>query len=149
MTTIGSLPQPNGESISINLPDEWFYKESFTLLAPDGRANVILSSEPLEASITTLEFSTIQGDLLETEFPGYEPSIDQEDFPLASGDVAMIRQFNWTPEDGSPVTQAQIYFVADGRGLTATATATAEHFVAVRETLFGILQSIFVNGARA
>ena len=38
-------------TISALKPPEWFGKESITLLAPDGRANVIASSEPLAEEI--------------------------------------------------------------------------------------------------
>lgn len=36
------------------LPEGWFAKESITLLAPDGQANVIASSEPLDRTISAM-----------------------------------------------------------------------------------------------
>ena len=32
-------------------PADWFFKEQITFLAPDGQANVIASTEPLDPSI--------------------------------------------------------------------------------------------------
>ena len=54
------------------VPETWFAKESVTFLAPDGQANVIASSEPLDPSIDTERYASTQGDLLAKEFPGYE-----------------------------------------------------------------------------
>jgi tetratricopeptide (TPR) repeat protein len=109
------------------LPSEWFAKESMTLLAPDGQANIIASGEPLDPSIDTEQYASVQGELLRKEFPEYD---EQEFGPMVLfGDRhGYIRTFRWTPPDGVEVTQVQIYYAEGGRGYTATATAPSSEF---------------------
>src|SRR5438874_899986 len=58
-------------SIAVPLPPGWYGKESFTVLAPDGQANVIVSSEPLNPSIDVYEYAEAQGGLLAKDFNEY------------------------------------------------------------------------------
>lgn len=107
--------------LNASLFEGWFAKESITLLAPDGQANVIASSEPLTAEIDTEQYANIQGDLLRKEFPGYH------EFQFGPTEVfgdrrGYMRRFQWTPPDGVPVVQMQLYYSENGRGFTATAT---------------------------
>jgi hypothetical protein len=67
------------------LPDTWFAKESITLLAPDGGANIIASSEPLDPGITTEEYTRTQGDVLHQQFPGFEEAELREPSSSAGG----------------------------------------------------------------
>jgi hypothetical protein len=55
------------------IPDDWYWKESLTILAPEGKANIILSSEPLDDAIDLDRYTRVQGELLVEEFPGYRP----------------------------------------------------------------------------
>ena len=57
--------------ISARMPEAWLGKESITLIAPDGQANVIASTEPLDASVDATRYAEIQGELLRFEFPYY------------------------------------------------------------------------------
>ncbi len=105
------------------VPAGWFVKESFTLLAPDGQANVIVSREPLDPTLDTRRYAAVQGDLLRREFPGYEEQAFTV-LPLRTG-VAYLRLFSWVPPDGVRVVQHQIYLALSGTGFTATATTPA------------------------
>ena len=123
------------------VPGAWFAKESTTLLAPDGQANVIASSEPLDETVEVKQYAEVQGDLLNREFPGYhEFSFEETD--LFGGRRGYIRHFEWTPPDGVPVTQLQLYYVEDGRGYTATATTPSSNFRAVELELRQILSGL-------
>jgi hypothetical protein len=108
------------------MPDDWFGKESLTLLAPDGQANIIASSEPLDPGIDTERYAQVQGDLLANEFPHYHQH-SFEPFP-AFGRRGWIRVFEWQPPDGVHVTQMQVYYAENGRGYTATATTPSTQF---------------------
>jgi hypothetical protein len=114
------------------VPSGWFEKHSVTLLAPDGQANVIASREPLDPSIDTERYASVQGELLRKEFPGYREHAFTV-VPLSVG-PAYLRLFSWTPPDGVAVVQQQVYFARGGAGYTATATApqhAAERFTAL------------------
>ncbi|WP_394553619.1 DcrB-related protein [Agromyces sp. MMS24-JH15] len=125
-------------------PSDWFSKESFTLLAPDGQANVIYSSEPLDPTIDTDHYASVQGELLEREFPGYRQHGELEEYGI--GNVSgRLREFSWTPPDGVTVRQIQLYAAYDGQGWTATATTPEEHYPAVRQQLMAILSTIAVR----
>jgi hypothetical protein len=128
---VGPLPPPAVPtgvtwfqgSIEVVLPAGWYAKESFTILAPDGQANVILSSEPLDEAIDVQRYADVQGDLLEKEFPHFR-GVGVGEMVLSGGISGRWRQFGWTPPDGLRVTQLQIYAVPfPGRGYTATATS--------------------------
>lgn len=113
--------------LSADVPADWFYKESMTLFAPDGQANVIASIEPLDPALTSREYAEIQGDLLRAEFPGYHefginPTV------LYGGHQGYLRHFAWTPPDGRSVTQLQTYLAMCGSGYTATATTPTALF---------------------
>jgi hypothetical protein len=122
------------------LPPDWFYKESITILAPDGGANVIASSEPISRDLDTDSYARVQGDLLKKEFPGYlELSFEPTEL---LGGPGWLRVFEWNPPDGSPVSQMQVYGVKDGRGFTATATTTLDRYgdfeIVFRDVLQGL-----------
>ena len=128
-------------AITAPLAEGWAYKESITLLEPEGLANVIASSEPIPAGMDARQYADAQGGLLNTEFPGYrELSLDAG--PVFGGLEGFTRIFEWTPEQGQPVTQIQVYAVADGRGLVATATAPTVEFSRFELTLARVLQGI-------
>ncbi len=121
------MPQRFVPRLRATLPDGWFAKESMTLLAPDGQANLIASSEPLDPSITAEQYAQVQGDLLAKEFPGYRQLRYQRAL-VFGGRPGYERAFQWTPPDGAPVIQVQLYFAASGRGYTATATTPAAQY---------------------
>ena len=124
------------------VPPGWFVKMSWTVLAPEGQANVIVSSEPLAPSISTEEYMTIQGNLIRNEFPHYREfrliPIFFDHFP------AWLREFSWVPPDGVPVTQFQAYCVvntAQGtRGLTATGTTPTTNVHRCRQVMLSVIE---------
>ena len=113
-------------SITLPLPPEWVFRESLTLVAPSGRANVIASSEPVPSDMDTSAYALTQRELLK-ELPGYE-ELSTETFTLAGGEQALLRKHTWQPEDTKPVTQLQVYYVSGDRAYTVTATAPTEEF---------------------
>ena len=127
------------------LPRSWQVKESVTLLAPDGQANVIASIEPLDEGIALEQYAGIQGDLLQKEFPGFREHAYGEVIALG-GRSGMMREFTWAPPDGVEVSQIQLYYVEDGRGYTATATTPASQFPARRVELRQILLAVRLRG---
>ena len=136
-------------SLAVDMPRDWLFKESYTLLSPDGQANLIVSTEPLDPTIDAEQYATVQGDLLTTEFPGYQHiAFEDIDVPGIPGPV-FYREFSWTPPDGQPVTQMQIYAVAaGGRGITATGTATSEQFSRYRAALYQQISSLQYSNSR-
>jgi hypothetical protein len=106
-----------------DLPEGWLAKESITFLAPDGHSNVIASSEPLDPVVDSKTYADAQGEALGKEFPGYQ-EISLGTDKVFGGYEGYVRKFHWTPPEGSPVTQIQLYYVEDGRGYTATATTS-------------------------
>jgi hypothetical protein len=132
-------------TLSAVMPTDWFVKESITLLHPKGRANVIASSEPLDAQIDTEKYAGVQGDVLEAEFNGYE-ELAFEPKRIFGGREGLMRRFSWAPEDGVPVTQIQLYYAEAGRGYTATATVPSSAFSELELQLMDILEGLSVGG---
>lgn len=129
-------------SLSFEAPSDWFFKESITALAPDGRANVIASSEPLGLAIDSYQYATMQGDLLMTEFPGYHERYFGEVGVVGLPGTVYFREFSWTPESGGSVVQSQLYALVRGRGITATGTTPEEDFDGFRDDLYAQLTSL-------
>ncbi len=131
-------------TIRADVPAGWFVKESITLLAPSGQANVIVSSEPLDPTLTTEQYAAVQGELLRREFPGYvEHRFDRT---RVFGMDGFLRQFEWTPPDGVRVAQVQAYATRGGRGFTATGTAPATVAAEHSRTFLDLLRSIEIVG---
>lgn len=110
--------------LRVPLPEGWRGKESLTLLAPDGRANIIASLEPIPLDFDSRRYAEAIGEQMTPEgFPGlrilrFEPT------PLMGNRTdGYLRVFEWDPpEEPHSVIQLQIYHAANGTGLTATAT---------------------------
>jgi hypothetical protein len=134
-------------TISVSLPSGWFAKESLTLLAPDGQANVIASSEPLDPSIDTKKYAEVQGDLLENEFPEFE-SFSFEETDVFGRGTGYIRRFQWQPPDGVPVMQMQLYYAESGTGYTATATTPSSEFPRYEPDLRDALESLLIESVQ-
>ncbi len=129
------------------VPPGWYVKLSWTLIAPDGQANVIASSEPLSAHFTSDTYAATQGELLRKEFPHFQEFRMRP--ILIGGHSAWQREFAWTPPDGVQVLQHQLYCVVvtvDGqRGVTATATAPSSSAHRFREVFATILGSLRIG----
>ena len=131
--------------LSVRVPEGWLRKESTTLLHPEGSANVIASTEPLSDDIDAQRYVDAQGELLRTEFPSYR-EFRIERMLVFGGLDGFMRLFEWTPPDGTPVTQMQIYAVANGRGITATATCPTSFFKEVELLLVSVLDGLSFLG---
>lgn len=134
------------------VPDDFEVKEQLTLLAPGGDMNVLFSSEPLDPAIDAERYTSIQGDVLEREFPGYQP-MRVEPAPVFGGRPGYRRWFSWQPppsEDGSPsvpVTQLQAYYAFNGRGYTATATVPSFLLEHHQATMVAIMEKLDIASA--
>ncbi|MBM9468647.1 DcrB/PsbP domain-containing protein [Nakamurella leprariae] len=141
------LPELPFVDVTPAVPHGWFVKHSWTLLAPDGQANVIASSEPLGADLTTESYAETQGRLLRTEFPGFRESSCER--AVISARTVVVRTFEWTPPDGVQVSQIQLYCVVAGRhgarGVTATATTPTPSFGRYRATFHSVLASLLID----
>lgn len=128
-------------TLTAELPEGWAAKESITVLEPEARANVIASSEPVPADLDAEGYASAQGTLLRTEFPGYN-ELAYEPMRVFGGRQGFVRQFEWTPEDGTAVCQIQLYFAQAGRGYTATATAPVRDFPRFEQRLWFVLERL-------
>jgi len=135
-------------SLLANVPDGWLVKESITLLSPDGRANVIASSEPIDPSINSEQYARIQGDLLQEEFPGYA-LVQFGELEVFGGRPGYYRSFQWLPPDQLPVTQFQLYFAEGGRGYTATGTTPVDTAAAYQDVLLTTLERLSIMSVTA
>lgn len=142
-TSGGAMTAFSG-SLKAMLPPGWFAKESITLLAPDGSANVIASGEPLHESVDTERYAEVQGGLLANEFPEYV-EVSFEPAEIFGQRRGYMRHFEWTPENGEPVTQIQLYFADRGRGYTATATVRNTVFLTAEPVLRSVLEALVVT----
>jgi hypothetical protein len=128
--------------LSIPLPDRWSAKESLTVIAPDGQANIIMSSEPIDEHIDAQRYAETQGDLLRRQFHDYH----EINFEAASafGRDGFVRIFEWRPQDGVPVTQIQMYYAENGRGYTATATTAVTQFDRFAPQFWWVMENMVI-----
>ena len=87
---------------------------------------MIASSESLDPNINAHRYAEIQGQLLREECPGYR-EFQFGPTELLEERQGYMRRFEWTPPDGRPVTQMQLYCVEKDRGFTATSTTPSTH----------------------
>jgi hypothetical protein len=127
-------------TISASKPVDWFAKESHVFLAPDGMANVIVSSEPIEPDIDSRGYAEVQGELLE-QFADYQEH-SFEALAVFGGRPGFRRRFSWQPDGDDPVTQVQLYFADAGRGVTATATTAVGEYARYELDLLELLASV-------
>jgi hypothetical protein len=130
--------------LSAGVPEGWVAKGSITLVAPDGEANVIASTEPLEEVVDTERFADARGEVLEQGFPGYR-EMHAGPVRLLGGRRVFHRIFEWTPEDSEPVTQIQVYHVEGRQAFTATATTPSATFEASQDVLKAILAALRIE----
>jgi hypothetical protein len=131
--------------MSVPLPDGWTVEESLTLVHPQREANVIASTEPMDGAQTVKDYAVAQGEILRREFAGYQ-EVSLEEFSHAFGrGSGWIRRFSWTPPDGVPIEQLQVYYTEAGRSFTATATAQASDFERLEPLLRDALQGLTIT----
>jgi hypothetical protein len=144
--SIDTEPNRFNGSLSCAVPDGWTVRESLTILAPDGEANVIASSEPIDDALSTERYADSQGVQLRDEFSNYkELSYGPE--KMLGGFDCYIRRFESSPRDhpGDRITQIQVYHVAAGRGYVLTATTRSIGFAAIEPTLSSILLGVLID----
>jgi hypothetical protein len=133
-------------SLSCAVPDGWSVRDSLTILAPDGQANVIASSEPLDESLTTELYADGQGEQLRDEFSNFKELL-YGPVKMLGGRDCYMRRFESTPTDhpSDRITQVQVYHAAAGRGYVLTATARSVGFEAIEPILSSLLQSVLID----
>jgi hypothetical protein len=122
------------------LPDGWIGRESITLLAPTGNANVIASSDEVNPTLNTKDYADAQVAQARAEFPGYRQLMLKE-FRVFGGLPGYIHQFEWESDKGT-VRQTQLYYVANGTVWYATATATSIAYEQVQGQLLEVLSGL-------
>lgn len=133
-----------GGRLRLPLPEGWWGKESLTLVAPDGRANVIASLEPVPPDVDSKRYAETIGDQMTlTEFPGLRILRFEPTKLMGDRVEGYLRVFEWDPpEEPHSVIQIQIYHAANGSGLTATATAPDADYDRYEAQLLTVLAGI-------
>ena len=139
-------PQPVKDHLRAAIPVGWLWKESMTLGEPEGQANVIFSSEPVEPDVDAARYAGLQKEALSREFAGYH-HVAFEQMRMLGGRDGFLNRFEWQPPGSPRVTQIQIYYVEDGRGYTATATVPTENFPRWSKALTAILDNLRIDDA--
>lgn len=134
--------------LNVHVPEGWFAKESMTLLTLDGQANVIASIEPLDPYVDAKWYAHRQGELLQEEFPGYQ-EVAFSPTEWLGGRRGFARVFAWYPSDGERVTQIQLYYADNGKGYTATATASSQSFERLELQLWEVLSGLALDSGRS
>jgi hypothetical protein len=137
----GMTPRFEGV-LSSAVPEGWRVKETLTILAPAGEANVIASSEPVEGD--SEQYATSQGISLRTEFNNFR-ELSYGPAKFFGGLHCYERLFEWSAPGHGPVTQIQVYYAAFGRGYTMTATALSIEFGALEPILRSILEGVLID----
>ena len=133
--------------LSARIPDDWYWKDSITLLRGDGEANVIFSSEAIAPDTDLREYveSTVGAE--RREFPGYR-EVTLEDRAVIGGRPGALHTFEWFPADGPPVTHMQAYAVDGGRAYTATTSCPSTIYARLRPELLAVLSSLSIGPER-
>jgi hypothetical protein len=131
-------------TVAAELPRGWFVKESLTLISPDGQANLIFSLEVIDENLDSHGYADAQATVLRNNFGAYR-EFAYGPSQVFGGRPGYYRQFEWTPEDGIPVTHIQQYFADNGRGYTATVTTPSSLFPAVESVLRDLLVSLTIE----
>ena len=134
-------------SVSIPLPEGWQANDSVTLVAPDGQANVIVSSQQIPDEMSTEEFASAMNEALDSPDFATVKVISFGPSDMLSGRDAWLRHFEWEPEDSPPVSQMQLYHAEAGRGYTATATVPTTEAERYELTLGQLLSGLTLASA--
>lgn len=131
--------------ITALVPERWVVKETIQLLAPDLRANVIASGEPLEPDMDLQSYADAQGQLLKEFFPSYTEH-ELSSAKMFGGRDVLLRRFEWIAPVDMRVAQVQIYYVEGGRGFTATATVEEGRLEQFQSSLAEIMAGLRLAG---
>ena len=129
--------------LSVSVPEGWLVRESVTLTSPNGSANVIVSSESLDAPMTTQAFAEAVEEIV-AEFPEYQ-ELEFTEAEVFGEHMGYVRHFEWTPEGTERVTQIQLYYTENDRAYTATAATTTANFEELESQLRQILGKLHIG----
>ena len=123
--------------LTASVPEGWLLSESIELMSPDEAVSVLGTATLVSPETTLEQYAEQVAAELREHVPGYEElSLETVD---VGGRPAMIRNLRWTPEGGKPVSELQMYTVADGRALLAIARPRGDMVEAdLRALLAGI-----------
>jgi hypothetical protein len=130
--------QPAGW-LSAPILDGWTF--NLRLQDANGAMNVIFSSEYTPEEVDSKGYSEQQGKLLATEFRDYR-EFTYEVMSVFGDHDGYLRAFEWSPEEGPPVRQIQLYHASNGRGYTATATTRRENYTENERHLVSVLRRL-------
>jgi hypothetical protein len=125
------------------LPDDWFAKESITLLSEDGAANVIASTEFIDPQWDSKQYADVYAQQLVDQFPGYR-ELSYGPFTCLGNRPGYTRQFEWMSDKGL-VMQRQLYFAEKGTGWVVTATTTSTSYREMQSQLIQVLDGISIR----
>ena len=128
-------------------PDGWLARESIRLSNGAG-ASVVATVDFFPRDTTPEALAQEYREILSHGLAGFV-DVDLTQITLASGTPGLLRRFRWTPEEGGPVTQLQLYAVEEGRGLVATAAAPADSFAGLEPMLHELLRGLELPRASA
>lgn len=132
---------------ALHVPPGWETREEISLLAPNGRANVLASSVPLEKPLTTEEYASLHSEQMPIEFRGYKEA-SFEPAQLLGDKSCWVRDFKWDPPDtAGSVRQLQVYHSDGKRGYTATVTALVADFLEQEAELLQVLRGLRIASA--
>ena len=134
-------------SLTALVPAGWLVRESLELAAPGAKARVGASGDYLDEATDLDEYARRYAELLE-RLPGYE-ELGLEEVSGATGERALLRRFRWTPEGGDAISELQLYSLAAGRGICATASALESDLPSLEAQLREVLRAISVAGVAA
>ena len=121
-------------------PEGWLARESIQLSNGAG-ASVVATVDFVPPDTTPELLAQEYSEIMSRGLPGFV-DVDLASITLASGAPGLLRRFRWTPEEGGPVTQLQLYAVEEGRGVVATAAAPADSFSELEPMLHELLRSL-------
>jgi hypothetical protein len=120
------------------VPGGWLVRESVELASPTGEARVAASVDLVGPETSLEEYAGMYGEALVERLPQYE-EVRVEPIAHPAGGRALLRRFRWTPEDAEAVGELQLYTLAGGRGVCATASTTETGLARLEPQLRSIL----------
>lgn len=154
--TYETVSDDSGTLIEVGVDEGWTTTEidqegskvGIIIETTDQAANVISSSEPIEAGVDEKRwaeryaerYAEEQSELLQNEFFAYHQLTFEA--TRVFGVPGYKRVFEWDPGDVGPVTQIQYYYAESGRGYVATATTLSDNFERYEPQLLDALNRI-------
>lgn len=127
------------------VPDGWLVRETIQLALPEHDAYVVASTDLVPDGTTPEDYAGQFEQALAGGLPGYE-QLTVETVELQGGRSALVRKSRWSPPEGEPVAELQMYVVANGRGIVSTARVPEKAFDELEPQLRELLAGIGVDG---